>query len=71
MKNGPQKNGLRKNGPREKWCPEKWSPEKWSPENWSPEKFPSKIVFRQKNARKFKRLFHFYRLIPLHTHKND
>ena len=55
-----RKNGPRKNGPQEKWSPEKWSPEK----------FPSKIVLRQKNARKFKRLFHFYQLIPLHTHKN-
>ena len=35
-----------------------------------PEKCPSKIVLRQKNARKFTRLFHFYQLIPLHTHKN-
>ena len=49
-----------KNAPREKWFPEKWSPEK----------FPSKIVLRQKNARKFKRIFHFYQLIPLHTQKN-
>ena len=54
-----------KNGPREKW----WS-EKWSPENWSPEKFPSKIILRQKNARKFKQLFRFYQLMPLHTQKN-
>ena len=54
-----------KNGPQGKW-----SPEKWSPENWSSEKFPSKIVLRQKNPRKFERLFHFYQLIPLHTHKN-
>ena len=51
----PEKNGPWKNGPREKWCPEK---------------FPAKIVLRQKNARKFKRLFHFYQLIPLHTQKN-
>ena len=35
-----------------------------------PEKFSSKIVLRQKNARKFKRLFHFYQLIPLDTQKN-
>ena len=59
----------------EKWFPkkqssEKWSPEKWSPKNWSPEKLPSKIVLRQKNARKFKRLFHFYQLIPLQTQKD-
>ena len=54
-----------KNGPRKKW-----SPEKWSPENWSSEKCPSKIVLHQKNARKFKRLFRFYQLIPLHTQKN-
>ena len=59
----------------EKWSPEKWSSEKWSPEKWSSEnlsleKFPSKIVLRQKNARKFQRLFHFYQLIPLHTQKN-
>ena len=45
----------RKKGPREKW---------------SPGKFPSKIVLRQQSARKFKRLFHFYQLIPLHTQKN-
>ena len=54
-KNGPRKNGPRENGPREKW---------------SPEKFPSKIVLRQKNARKFKQFFYFYQLIPLHTQKN-
>ena len=59
-KNGPRKNGSRKNGPREKW----------SPENWSPEKCPSKIVLRQKNDRKFERLFHLYQLIPLHTQKD-
>ena len=74
-----------KNGPREKWCPEKWSPknwspekwspenwspEKWSPENWSPEKCPSKIVLRQNNDGKFKRLFHFYQLIPLLIQKD-
>ena len=59
-KNGPRKNGPQKNGPREKW----------SLENWFPEKCPSKIVLRQKNAREFKRLFHFYQLIPLHTQKN-
>ena len=29
-------------------------PGKMAPKNWSPEKFPSKIVLRQKNARKFK-----------------
>ena len=51
----PRKNGPRKNVPRGKW---------------SPEKCPSKIVLRQKNARKFKRLFHFYQLIPLHTQKD-
>ena len=34
------------------------------------EKCPSQIVLRQKNARKFKRLFHFYQLIPLHTQKD-
>ena len=66
----PGKNGPRKNGPREKWSPEKWSPENWSPEKWSPEKCPSKTVLRQKKARKFQRLFHFYRLIPLHTQKH-
>ena len=71
----PRKNGPRKNGPREKWSPknwfpEKWSLEKWSSENWSPEKCPSKIVLRQQNARKFKRLFHFYQLIPLYTQKD-
>ena len=50
---------LEKNGPRGKW----------SPENWFPEKCPSKVVLCQKNTRKFKRLFHFYRLIPLHMHQ--
>ena len=50
----------RKNGPREKW----------SPENWSSEKYPSKIVLGQNNAMKFKRLFHFYQLIPVHTQKD-
>ena len=69
-KNGPRINGPRINGPREKWSPENRSPEKWSPENWSPEKCPSKIFYRQNNARKFKRLFHFYQLIPLHTQKD-
>ena len=39
-------------------------------EKWSSEKFPLKIVLRQKNARKFKWLFHFYQLIPLHTQEN-
>ena len=39
-------------------------------EKWSPKKSPSKIVLRQKNTRKFKRLFHFYQLIQLHTQKN-
>ena len=66
----PRKNGPQKNGPREKWSPEKWSPKTGPQEKWSPEKFASKIVLRQKNARKFKRLFHFYQLISLHTHKN-
>ena len=61
----PRKNGPQKNRPREKW-----SPEKWSPKYWCPEKCPSKLVLRQKNARKFKRLFNFHQLIPLHTHKN-
>ena len=51
----------------EKWFPENWSPENWSPENWSPEKIPSKIVLRQKKARKVERIFYFYPLIPLHT----
>ena len=75
--------GYTKKWSPEKWSPEKWSPRKMVPgkmvpekngprkngpcEKWSPEKFPSKIVLRQKNARKFKRLFHFYQLIPLHT----
>ena len=45
-----------KNGPRKYGLREKWS--------------PSKIILRQKNAKKFKRLFHFYRLIPLHTQKD-
>ena len=67
---GTWKNGPRKNGPQEKSSPENWSPEKWSRENWSPEKYPSKIILRLKNARKFKRLFHFYQLIPLHTQKD-
>ena len=49
------------------WYAEKQSPEKWSLENWSPKKCISKIVFRQKNARKYERLFCFYRLIPQHT----
>ena len=56
---------------RGKVVAENWAPENWPPEKWSPEKFASKIVLRQKNARKFKRLFHFYQLIPLHTQKND
>ena len=51
-----------------KVAPENWSPEKWSPENWSLEKFPSKIVLRQKNARKFKRLFIFINWFH-YTHK--
>ena len=46
--------GTWKNGPREKK---------------SPKKCPSKIVLRQKNARKFERLFYFYRLIALHIQK--
>ena len=54
-KNDTRKNGPRKNGPREKW---------------SPEKCPSIIVLRQKNARKFEWLFHFYQLILLHTQKD-
>ena len=54
----------------ENWSPEKWFPENWSPEKWFPEKCPSKIVLRQKNVKKFKRLFYFYQLIPLHTQKN-
>ena len=63
-KNAPRKMVPRKNGPRkmvpEKNDPrEKWSLENWSPENWSPEKCPSKIVLRQKNARKLKRFFIF------------
>ena len=58
------------NGPQEKWFPENRSPEKWSPENWPPEKRPSKIFLRQKNVRKFERLFNFYQLIPLHTQKD-
>ena len=48
--------------------PEKWSPENCFAENWSSKKCPSKIVLRQKNTRKSKRLFHFYRLIHTHTH---
>ena len=47
-----------------------WYAEKWSPENRSQEKCPSKIVLRQKNSKQFKRLFHFYRLIPLHIQKD-
>ena len=66
---------------RDRWYAEKRSSEKWSPEKkipgemvtgkndprqeWSPEKCPSKIVLCQKNARKFERLFYFYRLISL------
>ena len=42
-----------------KIVPGKLVPGKWSPENWSPEKWPSKIVLRQKNARKFERLLIF------------
>ena len=61
----PGKMVHRKNGPR-KNCPQ----EKWFPENWSPWKCPSKIVPCQNNARKFERLFHFYRSIPLHTQKD-
>ena len=67
---GHKWDGMRKNGPRKNGPQEKWSPEKWSPEEWSTEKCPSKIVLHQKNARKFKRLFHFYQLIPLHTQKD-
>ena len=52
-------NGKRKSGPR-----------KMVPGKMPPEKSPSKIVLRPKNARKFERLFHFYRLIPLHTQKD-
>ena len=65
-----------KNGPWEKWSPRKMVPGKNGPrkngprEKWSPEKCPSKIVLRRNNARKFKRLFHFYQLIPLHTQKD-
>ena len=44
---------------------EKKSPKKWSLGKWSLEKCPRKIVLRQKNARKFDRLFYFYRLIPV------
>ena len=44
-------------------------PEKRSLEKRSPEKCPQKIVLRQNNARKFKRLY-FYRLIPLHIQKD-
>ena len=69
-KNGHREKWSREIGPREKWPLQKWYPGNWSPEKWSPEKFPSKIVLRQKNARKFKRLFHFYQLIPSHTQKN-
>ena len=72
---GPRKNGLRKNGPR-KMIPRKNGPrkngprEKWSPKNWSPEKWPSKIVLRQKNARKFKLLFSFLSIdFTTHTKK--
>ena len=75
-KNGPWgKWSLGKNGRWEKWSPVNWSPGKIVPgkngprEKWSPEKCPSRIVLRQKNARKFERLY-FYRLIPLHTHKD-
>ena len=59
-----------KNWSPENWSPENWSQEKWSSENRSPEKCRLKIVLRQKNARKFARLFHFYQLIPLHTQKD-
>ena len=63
-KNDPLEKSLGKNGPREKKSSEKRSPEKWSLT-----KFPLKIVLRQKNARKFERLFNFHRLIPLYTQK--
>ena len=42
----------------------------WYAKKWSPEKCPSKIVLRENNARKLKRLLHFYQLIPLHTQKD-
>ena len=44
--------------------------EKKSPEKWSLEKCPLNILLRQKDARKFERLFYFYRLIQRHT-QND
>ena len=43
---------------------------KSSHEKWSPEKGPQKIVIRQRNSRKFERLFYFYRLIPV-SEKNS
>ena len=44
---------------------------KMVPEKNSPRKIgPRKSVLRQKNARKLKRLFNFYQLIPLHTQKD-
>ena len=60
----PEKNGPRKNSPQEN------GPGKMVPGKLVPGKNPSKIVPHQKNARKFKRFFHFYRLIALHTQKD-
>ena len=54
----------------EKRCPEKRFPEKFSPGKRSPEKCTQKIFLRQKNARKFERIFNVHRLIPLHTQKD-
>ena len=77
-KKGLRKNGPQKTGPRKivawkkipgKMVPWKKGPrKKKSPETRFPKKCPQKIVV-QKNARKFKRLFYFCRLIPLHTQK--
>ena len=44
-------------------------PEKWSPGKKSSEKCPQKIVLRQKNARKFERIFVFIDWFH-YTHKN-
>ena len=48
---------------------EKMVPKKNGPQKNGPQKSPQKIIPRQKNARKFERLFHFYQFIPLHTQK--
>ena len=47
-----------------KMVPGELVPGKLVPRKLVPGKMSSKIVLRQKNARKFERLFYFYRLSP-------